>query len=109
MTSTTAHADGMMIPDRVREVAAMATEAIRQELGLETRIRWFGSWPRGDARPHSDIDLAVSRPQPIDPVEMARARQRLEELPTLYSVDLVDLGEAGEILKREAEEEGIPL
>ena len=49
------------LPARVREVAQLAASALRTELGEETRVLWFGSWPRGDAGPRSDIDLAVSR------------------------------------------------
>lgn len=97
------------IPARVREVAAMAAAALRAELGEEAQVLWFGSWPRGDAQPRSDIDLAVSREPAISPRELARARQRLAELPTLYGVDVLSLEEAGEALRREIHRDGIPL
>ena len=87
----------------------MAAEALRAELGGETRVLWFGSWPRGNAEPRSDIDLAVTREPAIGPAELARARQRVAELPTLYSVDVLALEEVGESLSREIHRDGILL
>ena len=109
MASVTSSPPTNMIPARVREVAVMAAEALRDELGAGTQVLWFGSWARGDAEPRSDIDLAVSREPAIAAAELARARQRVAELPTLYGVDVLGLEEAGEALRREIHRDGIPL
>ncbi|WP_231627293.1 nucleotidyltransferase family protein [Thiohalorhabdus denitrificans] len=90
-------------------MALLAAAAVREELGPGARVVWFGSWPRGQARPRSDLDLGVERDPAISPGELAKARERLEDLPTLYSVDLVDLGEAGPTLREEVEREGMAL
>jgi type III restriction enzyme len=51
------------------------------------RAVWvFGSRARGDARPASDIDLAVDAPD-LDENGFATLQRRLLDLPTLYKVD----------------------
>lgn len=97
------------IPERPRSVAREAAAALRAELGEDTRVIWYGSWPRGDAQERSDIDLAVDRDPPLTDMELVRARDRLEGLRTLYSLDLVGLSEAGDRLRTEIEREGAEL
>lgn len=97
------------LPERPLAVARQAAAAIRAELGAATRVIWFGSWPRGDALERSDIDLAVDRQPGIGPEELARARARLDELPTLYRVDLLARVEVGDRLRDEIDRHGIDL
>ncbi|MCF6192492.1 MAG: nucleotidyltransferase domain-containing protein, partial [Candidatus Hydrothermae bacterium] len=52
----------------------------------------FGSRATGDARPTSDVDLAISCSPPLSTDTWARLRRVLnEDLPTLRKVDLVNL------------------
>ena len=55
------------------------------------RVRLFGSWASGNPRPHSDIDIAIDGPKPVDPTHMADIRDACDRLPTLFTIDLVDL------------------
>lgn len=55
------------------------------------RVRLFGSWAAGNPRPHSDIDIAIDGPRPVEPTAMADIRDACERLPTLFTIDLVDL------------------
>ena len=55
------------------------------------RTTLFGSWASGKPRPHSDIDIAIDGPRPVDPVQMADIRDECDRLPTLFTIDLVDL------------------
>ena len=55
------------------------------------RVRLFGSWASGNPRPHSDIDIAIDGPKPVDPGHMADIRDACDRLPTLFTIDLVDL------------------
>lgn len=56
----------------------------------------FGSRAKGTARERSDIDLAVSGGQDIEGLG-----EELAELPTLYSIDLIDLDTCENQLLRE--------
>ncbi len=97
------------IPDRVRNLARQVADEIHEELGGDTEVIWFGSWIRGDASPHSDIDLALRSPTPADPVKIARLRDWIDELPTLFSIDLVNLEEASPRLVAEILDSGVRL
>lgn len=99
------------IPDRVRQLADAVARKVRSRLGPEARVVWFGSWARGDARRSSDIDIdiAIDAPSGILFSDYVALRAWVDELPTLYSIDLVDLGAAGESLRREVEERGVEL
>ena len=67
--------------------------ALCQEHGAG-RVVLFGSRAKGTALPESDIDIAVSGVQDVEAL-----REALEELPTLYKIDLVSLDDcANELL-----------
>lgn len=89
----------------VREVARLAKEI----LGQDVEVLWFGSWPRERARPHSDLDVAISAGRPIPPDKMTLLRDAVGEVPTLYEVDLVDLHAVGDRLKTEILRHGVRL
>ena len=90
-------------PDEIaREVARLA----RSILGEDTEVIWFGSWPRGQARPHSDIDVAISTGQSIPPERMALLREAVNDLPTLYQIDIIDLSVTGPALREEVLKHG---
>jgi predicted nucleotidyltransferase len=84
-----------MLPNaRIHRLAEMVADHIHDTLGPESRVIWFGSWVKGNARASSDIDLAISVPGGISPADYARLVTWLdEEAPTLYSFDLVNLDE----------------
>lgn len=82
-------------PDEVRALAHEAAHLARDELGDDLRVLWFGSWVEGTAVPRSDVDLALDAGTAIPPTRMARLRERVEALPTLRRVDLLDLSELG--------------
>lgn len=51
-----------------------------------TSVTLFGSRAKGTARNESDIDIAVSGAK-----EVEELKESIDDLPTLYSVDLVNL------------------
>ncbi len=60
------------------------------EIAQPSRVILFGSWPRGDAKWDSDLDMAVLMPDSAEPDlgETRRAlRRKLDEVP--MSIDLV--------------------
>ena len=62
----------------------------------------FGSWASGEARERSDIDIGILGPKPVDPGTMLEIRDACEALPTLYTLELVDLARVPEAFRREA-------
>ena len=51
-----------------------------------TEVILYGSRAKGTARERSDIDIAVTGVKNFDILE-----EKIEELPTLYSVDLLNM------------------
>ena len=86
---------------RPREIAREVARLARSLLGESTEVIWFGSWPRRKAVAHSDIDLAISIGTPIPPERMALLHDAVDDIATLYQIDLVDLSSAGRGLREE--------
>jgi predicted nucleotidyltransferase len=92
------HFDDIARPFEIaREVARLA----RSVLGEDAEVIWFGSWPKGKALPHSDIDVAISTGAPIAPEHMGLLQEAVDELPTLYEIDIMDLNATGPALREE--------
>jgi predicted nucleotidyltransferase len=72
----------------VRDVAAIVKRTTKDPA---YRVVLFGSWASGTPRTRSDIDIGVQGPQRIDPVTLQAIRAACDALPTLYTIDLVDL------------------
>jgi predicted nucleotidyltransferase len=104
---TTTPADSLAPSARVKALVNQVSKKIHHELGNEVKVIWFGSWVRGDAQPYSDIDLAISSPQPIDFGDFSRLFDWIDDLPTLFSIDLVNSDEASPELKNQIERHGI--
>lgn len=62
----------------------------------------FGSWAKGTANEHSDVDIAVLGVKDIE-----RLREDIENIPTLRSFDIVDVEHCkNELLLKEIEQYG---
>ena len=88
---------------RIAQVKAMIRAALlpfQLELG-EARLFFFGSRVTGEARERSDFDVAVEGQGRIQPSLITRIRDALDELPTLYRVDFVDLACVSEAARSE--------
>lgn len=70
-----------------REITAI----VGQYLDLQSyRLFFFGSRVIGLADDSSDIDVGIQGAQPVARRVMRSIKEALEELPTLYSIDVVD-------------------
>ncbi|PIP16966.1 MAG: hypothetical protein COX44_02510 [Candidatus Portnoybacteria bacterium CG23_combo_of_CG06-09_8_20_14_all_37_13] len=66
-------------------------EIIGQYLDLDkNKIFFFGSRVAGKKDERADIDLGIEGPSPISLEVMAQIKEKIENLPTLYSIDMVD-------------------
>ncbi len=60
------------------------------------RVVLFGSRVRGDQRDRSDFDLGILGSNPVALSTFYRISDFLEQLPTLYRIDWVDLNRASD-------------
>lgn len=70
----------MKADDVIRNIAKLCRNFDAKKVIL------YGSRAKGTARERSDIDIAVSGVENFDDL-----LEKVEELPTLYSVDLLDM------------------
>jgi len=70
------------------------------------QIFLFGSRASGKARsPNADIDLGVLSDKRLTYLELAKIEEKLDEIPTLYSIDVVDFSQRDDSFTREATKE----
>ena len=79
-----------------------AIKIIRRHLPQEYQIMLFGSWARGDALATSDIDVGILGKKKVPRSVMAKIVAEVENLPTLRSVDVVDLNTKETNFRQEA-------
>ena len=74
-------------------------ERIRQEIIVivgryldvkKYRVFFFGSRVSGQSREQSDIDVGIEGPVSVPFAVMTEIREEVEQLPTLYKIDIVD-------------------
>lgn len=54
------------------------------------RVFFFGSRVAGKGTDRSDIDIGIEGPKPIPVRAWAEIQEELEQIPTLYKIELVD-------------------
>ena len=88
----------------LRPLIALAKRLLKPE-----RITVFGSRARGDARRHSDVDLAfdLAKKETNNWAEFTAAAN--EDLPTLLDLDLVRMDQASLNIKQAVTREGIAI
>jgi uncharacterized protein len=89
----------------LREVA----KHIRAKVGQEYKLVLFGSWARGDAHERSDIDIGILGPEKLSTDVYYAIRSSVDTIPTLRTIDIVDLMSVSERFRAKAISEGIPV
>ena len=69
---------------------------------VKHRVLLFGSRARGNAKRQSDFDLAIDGDAPLAVKKFYEIEEALDDLPTLYSFDWVDLAKANPRFREEA-------
>ena len=90
-----------------REAIGYVAEAARRTLAVR-RVVLFGSRARGDARPDSDVDIAVEHDS-SDAAWSDFINRMQDDAPTLLELDIVDYSRAPEELRRRIDKEGVVL
>lgn len=73
------------------------------------RVWLFGSQAKGTASRSSDVDVAIAGDNPVPWKTMALIRSKISEIPTLRSIDVVDICSTDEELRKEILEYGQTL
>lgn len=55
------------------------------------RVFFFGSRVSGKGSERSDIDVGIEGPRQLDLLTMSLIKDEIEQIPTLYTIDIVDL------------------
>jgi hypothetical protein len=87
--------------------AQIRAQIIQQELDDIYDVLLFGSVSRAEARPNSDIDIAVIPNTEIKKWKLSILREKLEELTIPYTIDLVDFSNVSERFKKIALSEAL--
>ncbi|MDX1252631.1 MAG: nucleotidyltransferase domain-containing protein [Gammaproteobacteria bacterium] len=66
------------------------------------RVVLFGSRAQGKAKSRSDFDLGVVGDTPLPLADFVAIEDMLDELPTLYRIDWVDLARVSERFRSQA-------
>ncbi len=82
------------------EIIKEASKIIREYLGEEYKVLLFGSWAKGDALETSDIDIGILGKNTVPFQTMVQIKERIEKIPTLRGIDIVDLKSVGEEFRR---------
>jgi predicted nucleotidyltransferase len=75
---------------------------IKNYLTGEYKVLIFGSWARGDALETSDIDIGILGKQKVPWNLMVKILEKTEEIPTLRSIDVIDLNAVDENFRNNA-------
>lgn len=102
----------MIAPAVVSATRRVALETVREIVlralaGTGARVWLFGSSATGDARPRSDIDVAMEADGPVPAATLAALQDELEESDVPYVVELVDLAAADDALRRAVRDHGV--
>jgi predicted nucleotidyltransferase len=73
------------------------------------RIILFGSRATGRGGPRSDFDLGFDAGEPLDARVTTEIRERIDNLPILQTVDIVDLSQVSAEFRALAESEAVAL
>ena len=96
-----------MNPTRARAIEDLR-QMVLETLGKRAAEVWlFGSCARGDARQHSDIDIAILPRDELPSAFFAELAECVEESSIPYDVDIVDLRDAAPTLIDEVRREGV--
>ncbi|MDA8131850.1 MAG: nucleotidyltransferase domain-containing protein [Elusimicrobia bacterium] len=66
------------------------------------KLFFFGSRVTNKGDDNSDIDVGIMGPEAVPPKAMAEMKEDIENLPTLYKIDLVDFSTLAEDFKNVA-------
>src|SRR5712691_2984063 len=96
-----------MDPVRERAIAELRRMVLAALGEHDAEVWLFGSCARGEAFPHSDIDIAILPRDELPSGFFSDLAESVEESSIPYGVDVVDLRRAAPTLVEEVRREGV--
>lgn len=94
---------------KLKSIIEEVVKIIRKYLPENYKILMFGSWVKGDAWETSDLDIGILGKENVSWNLMHKILEEINEIPTLRSIDVVDLMSVGEKYKQKILEYAKPL
>ncbi len=90
--------------NRENEIKAMIKHSLQgaEKLLQGHKVFLYGSRVQGTARPRSDFDIGIWGKEPLPLAAFYKLEDMMEELPTLFKIDLVDLNRTGAQFQKQA-------
>lgn len=95
--------------NRVSNIINAIAAEFHQIFASDADLLLFGSRVNNTANAYSDIDLAIQHQQTLDVDKMRQFQRFVDQIPTLYSIDLVDMDNASAALKQQIQQHSIQL
>lgn len=76
-----------------------AVKIIKRHLPDDYKIMLFGSWTKGDAIATSDLDIGILGKKEVSWDKLVKILDAIDKIPTLRSIDVVDLNAKSEDFK----------
>ena len=73
------------------ELIAQIAQMIKARVTPEYKVILFGSWAKGNALPTSDIDIGILGKHKLPFETYVEIKNAVETIPTLRTIDVVDL------------------
>jgi predicted nucleotidyltransferase len=86
----------MATPILIHDLETVRKIVLKHLKGYRAKVYLIGSQATGEARPKSDIDVAVLPLQPLPDLLLFNIRESLEESDVVRNVDVVNLSETDE-------------
>jgi len=97
----------MVTPALTRDLETTRKIVLKHLKGYRAKVYLFGSQATGKAYRYSDIDVAILPLQKLPELTFFNIREALEESDVIRNVDVVNLSEADEKLRKRVEKEGV--
>lgn len=88
----------------------MILTVLEKHMNLEThKVFFFGSRVDGTSNERSDVDIGIEGEKALSGSTLAEIRNEIEELPILYSIDIIDFRKCSEDFRKVASAHTEPL
>lgn len=84
------------------QIIQETTKIIKSRLPADYKVLLFGSWAKGTALPQSDIDIGILGKEKVPFRTYTEIQWAVNTIPTLRSIDVVDLQSVSAHFRNEA-------